>query len=71
MSFTQGTLTDLKGIEAEFGPATEKERFDAPLWKTLGFDGLVCWWENVGVAISSDGAVTHVLVRTAPQSEEK
>ena len=70
-TFQPGSVSTLKMIEAEFGPPTEKERFEGPLWVSLGFDGMVCWWEDVGVAVASGGAVTHVLVRSAPQPAKK
>ena len=65
-TFTPGALATLKDIESAFGTATEKERFEGDLWAKLGFDGLVCWWQDVGVAVTKDGAVTHVLLRAAP-----
>ncbi len=65
-AFTPGALTALKDIESAFCPPTEKERFEGELWAKLGFDGLVCWWQDVGVAVTKDGALTHVLLRAAP-----
>jgi len=58
--------TNLKAYGLAFGPATETERFEGDVWAKLGFDGLVCWWQDVGVAVTKDGTLTHVLLRAAP-----
>ena len=63
VTFTPGSLTRLADVIGKFGQPTETQFWSSEPAKDLGLDGLVHWWGEVGVSASTDGAITHVLVR--------
>ena len=47
-----------------FGNPLEKQPWIAKEFQSwLGLNGTVYWWGAVGIACSSNGSITHVLIR--------
>lgn len=63
VTFDPGPVTSLEEMMKANGPPSEEEVWSGKVMSDLALDGVVCWWGRVGLATSSQGAVTHVLVR--------
>jgi hypothetical protein len=62
--FKPGALTKVAQVVEKYGKAPEREAWIAKDFQSwIGLNGMVYWWGSVGIAGSSDGTITHVLIR--------
>jgi hypothetical protein len=62
--FEPGPLTKVDEVVKKYGRPLEKEAWIAKEFLAwIGLNGTVQWWGAVGIAGSSDGTITHVLIR--------
>ena len=63
-NFEAGSLTKVDEVVKKYGKPSEKEAWIAKEFQSwVGLNGTVHWWGAVGIAGSSDGTITHVLIR--------
>lgn len=62
--FKPGLLTKVEQVVKKYGKSKEREAWIAKEFQSwIGLNGIVHWWGAVGVAGSSDGTITHILIR--------
>jgi len=69
--FSPGPVTALEQLSKRFGPPSEKELWLGEGPRSIGLQGEVLWWGHVGVAVSEDGIISHLLLRAPTRPVDK
>lgn len=62
--FKGGPISTLEELDKEFGQADESELWPQAPCEHLAINDVVYWWGYVGVAVTEDGQISHIFLRS-------